>query len=86
MKTSIALLDIHSATGTILTITLHPVLGFSIVRVAVFALRVVLVAGETGVPRNLMREAHFESAVVAAYVRIGILVLLVYLPAVAGAA
>lgn len=54
--------------------------------VAVFALRVVLIAGEAGVPGDLVREAHFKAALFAAYVRIRIFVLFVDLAAVAGAA
>ena len=86
VETGVALLDVHSASWAVLAVASHPVLGLLVVGIAVVALRVVLVAGDAVVPRDLVREAHFEAAIVAAYVRIGIFVLLVDLPAVAGAA
>ena len=51
-----------------------------------FTLGVVLVAGEASVPWDLVREAHFKTAILTAYVRIGIFVLLVDLPTSAGTA
>jgi hypothetical protein len=86
VKTGVALLDVHSTSWAVLAVAPHPVLSLLVVGVAVFALRVVLVAGEPGVPGDLVSETHFEAAFVAGYVRIWIFVLLVDLPAVAGAA
>jgi hypothetical protein len=85
VETCIALLDIHSASRTILAVALHPVLSLLVVGVAMLTLRVVLVTGEAVVPWDLVRKAHFEFALVAAYVRIWIFVLLVDLPTVTGA-
>ena len=86
VETGVALFDVHSTSWTVLAVAPHPVLGLVVVGVAVFPLRVVLVARQPGVPGNLVSETHFEAAFVAGYVRIWIFVLLVDLPAVAGAA
>jgi hypothetical protein len=83
METGVALLDVYRASGTVLAVTLHPVLSLLVIGIAVYTLRVVLVAREAGVPRNLMRETHLEATFIATDVGIWKFGLFVDLPAVA---
>ena len=85
METSITLFDIHVASRAFFTIALHPFPGLFVVRVAMLALRLILGAGKTLVPRYLVGEAHLKFALIASHVWIWIFALFVDLAAVAGA-
>lgn len=85
METSIPLLNsnLTICARTVLAVAPHPVARLLVFRITVLLLRIVLVAGQAAVPRDVVVEAHFKVARGTGYVWIGIFTLLIDLPVLA---